>query len=494
MKTRLKSIFKFKKTRKVFGIILFAFHLFFGSPYLVRQPKKLSLSKKEFTEISQPLDYNSVDNIGIDIEGIDNPINNNKGKNSNLVVKTGSGVCLSSQNKRVYIDYQTQKRLEVSGGDNNLSVPNSIQQSVSTKSGSKVGAAARAKHHAKQNVQRSTKAGSILLPGADGFIFPISSNGITASGTYTSFHKSSDTILNATQDNLSPNDSSDFGKIKKGSPTVQSQKSGSKTNRQKRIESKPIVVETEYQETNVLITKKDIKKWITQEERAVTTNQQINEQTVEKKYSLVVANPDEVIQAIHIHKEGTRCNVYLKDLIIDTNGLKENQKFAVIVDLETGRASLGSMITNEEYEHLKVNSEINLTDLRRDPKTLAMNSKSVLEAETLMKAKNQGCLEKYREIRRPFNDTEVNSDFVGINATGGVEPIHIKKIYLNNRPFPFQARDINGHLDKLYYDYKGNGTIICDVSAAPSHMQPSVVKGIQQDLEPYKLENVDFVF
>ena len=52
-----------------------------------------------------------------------------------------------------------------------------------------------------------------------------------------------------------------------------------------------------------MITKKDVKKWITPEQRKETSNQKINEQRVEDKFVDTVKNPNEVLDGIHIHRE-----------------------------------------------------------------------------------------------------------------------------------------------------------------------------------------------
>jgi hypothetical protein len=74
-------------------------------------------------------------------------------------------------------------------------------------------------------------------------------------------------------------------------------------NRQGRIKSQPLRIKSEHQKTDVIITKKDVKKWITPEQRKETTNQKINEQKVEDKFVDTVKNPNEVLDGIHIHRE-----------------------------------------------------------------------------------------------------------------------------------------------------------------------------------------------
>ena len=69
---------------------------------------------------------------------------------------------------------------------------------------------------------------------------------------------------------------------------------------------------------------------------------------------------------------------------------------------------MGSTLTEQEYSNLKKNGEIDLSDLRRDPQTLVMNQKSIQEAETLSRAKDEGCLTEFTDIRRPYNVSDSN--------------------------------------------------------------------------------------
>lgn len=71
--------------------------------------------------------------------------------------------------------------------------------------------------------------------------------------------------------------------------------------------------------------------------------------------------------------------------------------------LKTSRAYLGSTLTEQEYSNFKKTGEIDLSDLQRDPQTLVMNQKTIQEAEALSRAKDEGCLTKFTDIRRPYN-------------------------------------------------------------------------------------------
>ena len=113
-----------------------------------------------------------------------------------------------------------------------------------------------------------------------------------------------------------------------------------------------------------------------------------------------VKTPNEVLDGIHIHREQKNCKVYIKD--IETNDATQ-KKLALIADTENGRAYLGSRLTEQKYSNFKKTGEINLSDLRRDPQTLAMNQKSIQEAEALNRAKDEGCLTGFTDIRRPYN-------------------------------------------------------------------------------------------
>ena len=167
-------------------------------------------------------------------------------------------------------------------------------------------------------------------------------------------------------------------------------------NRQQLINSKPLVIKSEHQETDVLFTKRDLKKWTTLKDREETSNQRINEKRFENKLADVVRNPDEVLDGVHIHREQKDCKVYVQNKET-SDGTQE--KLALIVDTKTGRGYLGSTLSEEEYSNLKETGELDFSDLKRDPQTLVMNKKSINEAEILGRAKEQGCLDNFKTVR-----------------------------------------------------------------------------------------------
>lgn len=59
------------------------------------------------------------------------------------------------------------------------------------------------------------------------------------------------------------------------------------------------------------------------------------------------------------------------------------------MDTKSGRLKLNSPINSEEYENLKnkKNTDLDLTDLRRDPEIGVMNEKSLKEYSAITRAK-----------------------------------------------------------------------------------------------------------
>ena len=256
-------------------------------------------------------------------------------------------------------------------------------------------------------------------------------------------------------------------------------------NRMKRIQSEPLRIKTDHQSEDVLIT---------QREREETSNQRINEQRVLEKYEDTVKTPDEILHGIHIHRDNKICTVYIKDFEdYDCN----RERRAVIADAKTGRASLGSTITEQEYSKLKKTGEIDLSDLRRDPETLVMNRKSVEEAAVLTRANDEGYLKKFNDIRRPHKVSESRTDFVGKDSNGSKVNFDIKMLHdPTKRPFSTQTKDINTGIKELFSDFDeiGPTQIICDITEAPAHLQASLMKKITEGLNSSQLKNITFIY
>lgn len=324
---------------------------------------------------------------------------------------------------------------------------------------------------AKADAQRNFNKGSGIIPGASAY---------TPQQVYQ-LYKGSGTKIAARVTNLNE------GVPPRIAPSVS-------PNRQDRINSQPLRIKSEHQQTDVLITQKDVKKWMTPEQRKETSNQKINEQRVKDKYLDTVKKPDEVLDGIHIHREQKNCKVYIQD-IKTSDGTQK--KLAVIADIETGRAYLGSTLTEQEYSNLKKTGEIDLSDLRRDPQTLVMNQKSIQEAEVLSRAKDEGCLTEFTDIRRPYNVSESSSDFVCKDSMGSQINLELKAIDgSGRRPLNRQTQDINQHIKSLFNgaDDPTKFLIICDISDAPTFLQETIMKNITQGFDSNQLKNINFVF
>lgn len=337
----------------------------------------------------------------------------------------------------------------------------------------KFGPGARAKADARRNAKGS---GSSIIPGASGY---------TPQHTYRIYKESGRLPAPQTKIEAGVSNFND-GVPPRIAPSVS-------PNRQGRIKSEPLRIKSEHQKTDVIVTKKDVKKWITPEQRKETSNQKINEQRVEEKFVGTVKKPNEVLDGIHIHREQKNCKVYIKDIeTIDGT----QKKSALIADTETGRSYLGSTLTEQEYSNLKKTGEIDLSDLRRDPQTLVMNQKSIQEAEALSRAKDEGCLTEFTDIRRPYNVSESLADFVGKDSMGSKINIDIKAIDgSGRRPIDRQTQDINQNIKNLFdgADDPTKFHIIYDISVLPSFLKDVVIKNITQGLASNQLDNISFL-
>ena len=231
-------------------------------------------------------------------------------------VKTGSGAVIEIQKQHNQTSKTLKSTLETRGG--NLG---------------KSGPGPRAKVDARNN--KGSGSASSIIPGASAY---------TPQHVYRLYRETSrrERQVPTTQTHGGkPN--ADDGPTPRVAPSVS-------PNRQCRITSEPLKIKSEHQEEDVIITQKDIKKWITPVERKETANQGLNEQKVEKKFVDTVEKPTEVLDGVHIHREQKDCKVYIKD-IEASDGTKE--KLAIIADSKTGRAYLGSTLNKQEYSTLK---------------------------------------------------------------------------------------------------------------------------------------------
>lgn len=373
-------------------------------------------------------------------------------------VKTGSGAVIEVQKQYNQTPKALKSTLEIRCGDLGKSGPGP-----------------KAKANARKNFNKGT--GSSIIPGASGY---------TPQHVYRIYQKIG--RLPAPQSKIEAIvQNSNEGAPHRIAPSVS-------PNRQSRIKSQPLKIKSQHQKKDVIITKKDVKKWITPEQRKQTSNQKINEQRVEEKFVDTVKNPNEVLDGIHIHREQKNCKVYIKD-IETSDGTQE--KLALIADTKTGRSYLGSTLTEQEYSNLKTTGEIDLSDLRRDPQTLVMNQKSIQEAEALSRAKDQGCLTEITDIRRPHNVSESLTDFVGKDSMGSKIKIDFKAINASgHRTLDRQTQDINQNIKDLFEsaDDSTKLQIICDISELPSFLKNTVIKNITHGLASEQLDNISFLW
>ena len=126
-----------------------------------------------------------------------------------------------------------------------------------------------------------------------------------------------------------------------------------------------------------------------------------------------------------------------------------------------------------------------------------MNQKSIQEAEALSRAKDEGCLTEFTDIRRPYNVSESLADFVGKDSMGSKINIDIKAIDgSGRRPLDRQTQDINQNIKDLFdgADDPTKFQIICDISSAPTFLQKTIIKNITQGFDSNQLKNINFLF
>lgn len=73
------------------------------------------------------------------------------------------------------------------------------------------------------------------------------------------------------------------------------------------------MIKSKHQKTRVLISHKDIRKWIINKERSQTSNQRVNEKQFGNKLESIFINPNEVLSAIDIHHQQKDCKIYIKN-------------------------------------------------------------------------------------------------------------------------------------------------------------------------------------
>jgi hypothetical protein len=170
-----------------------------------------------------------------------------------------------------------------------------------------------------------------------------------------------------------------------------------------------MIISSQSQDRKVIITDRDVKKFMTPEDRKRFDDQIFNENIYKNEIGRRVKYPDEVYTKNY---QGKLSTIYLKKLKAG-----DMEPIVAIVDNKSGRLKLDSPITAEEYQNLinKKNVDLELTDLRRDPQTGVRNAKSVKEANTIERAKEQGLVDNYRRPKIYLGESDV--DFVNLNGS-----------------------------------------------------------------------------
>jgi hypothetical protein len=158
---------------------------------------------------------------------------------------------------------------------------------------------------------------------------------------------------------------------------------------------------------------------------------------------------------------------------------------------------LSSTISKEEYDNVKNTGELDLFDLRRDPQYLVINKKSVTEADILSRAKDDGYLTKFTDIRRPYNTSESNSDFVAKDSAGSKIDIDVKAFDgSGKRPYHLQTEDIIEVIKNEFNHVEdpNNVRVICDIALALLFYHKKIYNNITEALDSNELNKVDFLF
>ena len=337
---------------------------------------------------------------------------------------------------------------------------------------SKLGPGQRAKVDAR--AKNSKSSGSCLIPGADAFVPPSSSRSQRGLDSNDNHNSASSKNLPQSFNGRS----STATKVKKWSDG---------SNRQRR--SEPLVIESNDQKTKVVVTQKDIKKWMTQKDRVVSKDNRFNQGLLEGKIRKTIKYPDQILEGNDIHNNQNNCKVY----IIKDDG----ENFAVIVNSNTGRAILGSTLSSKEYKSLKNDGKIDLSNMSRDPQTRIINSKSENEFETLIRAQDEGLL-KDLEVRRPYNITESMSDFVGETKNGKKTDIEIKRMdgYAKKTTLGQHTTEIARSIEKSLkvHDQSYDKIVICDLSPLPNTEINEAYKMICEKLNESEIGQVKFLY
>lgn len=261
--------------------------------------------------------------------------------------------------------------------------------------------------------------------------------------------------------------------------------------RSQRIQSKSeYYMESQGQEKDTLVTQKDLKKWITDKDREISSNQKQNEKVFRGKVEKSLKSPDEVIPAKDTHTDDSDCKVFtIKD---------DGEIFATVVDTDSSRATVVTPLTKSEYQNLKETRKLELTDLSRDTEKRVPTIKGQLEAQTLEKTIDQNLVSDYDNFRRPLNGKESKADFLATTTDGKQGELHIQRM----KPDAFKYQSFDTQIERIKSGIQADGQrattdykSVCDLSELQDPaLQPKAYNDIVGDLSPQERDHTVFVF
>ena len=170
-----------------------------------------------------------------------------------------------------------------------------------------------------------------------------------------------------------------------------------------------MIISSQHQDRKVIITDRDVKRFMTPKDREWSDDQAFNERIYKNEVGLRISKPDKVYLKNY---QGKLSTIYLQ-----TSKTGDSEPIVAIVDNKSGRLKLNSQITPEEYLDLinEKKMDLDLTDLRRDSQTGVMNEKGLREYNTIERAKEHGFVDNYR--RPKLHLGEKDTDFVDLSGS-----------------------------------------------------------------------------
>lgn len=138
--------------------------------------------------------------------------------------------------------------------------------------------------------------------------------------------------------------------------------------------------------------------------------------------------------------------------------------------------------------------DLELTDLRRDSQTGVRNTKSVKEANTIERAKEQRLVDSYRRPKVYQGETDV--DFVNLD---GSKKYELKSVTQNeHKSYQDSAKDIIKNIQNRAEKMKVGETLpdyLIDLEGVPDSLKWNIAQNIQDQLQSINnLDELNFVY